>query len=424
MKKVYDITFIFILLPYIGISILPSDTQPFAVLFSLLSLVALDIMTSKTLLPKWIFPILVMSMLAIIAFLLSLFINDEISFLNSIRALYGYLTPLIISLFVYRYLKVYKDSNISKYADIVLIITFFGFLLNVLGLTEIIQIFVNRSIEGGLIETSRGLTSFYPEQSRISEQMGILLFIYILENKLTKKRIFALFTAGFLSFAGQFYIVILQIIISYTLAKIVTIKSLKSFILKRYVIGFFSSLLIISILINIEDFAFLLINLGFPSRGTTAFLNLLDSGINGLSSDRGALIKSSGVIFMLTSIVERPFSFEIFSIVTDFDSSYFDTFMKIQTFIFQNNSIAYGERVYSALGTWVVNFGLIGLIATISLIFKMYSPFRKIIEPKNFSIIFAIIFLSIILFLKIPLANPTIWLLYVLIQFRKEILNI
>jgi len=68
----------------------------------------------------------------------------------------------------------------------------------------------------------------------------------------------------------------------------------------------------------------------------------------------------------------------------------------------------------------VVNFGLIGLFAVLTILYILYSPLRKIIDPNNFRITFSIIFLTIILFLKIPLANPSLWFMFALIQYRKE----
>ena len=100
MKYFLGLTIILILIPYIGISILPSDLQPFALLFSLICLGAMHFSTGKTIFPKFLFPILFMAIFAILAFFISIvMVNDGIGSIDAIRALYGYLTPLIISLF-------------------------------------------------------------------------------------------------------------------------------------------------------------------------------------------------------------------------------------------------------------------------------------------------------------------------------------
>jgi hypothetical protein len=88
-----------------------------------------------------------------------------------------------------------------------------------------------------------------------------------------------------------------------------------------------------------------------PERGLESILTLISDGITGWGSDRGILIKFSGVIFTLTSIIERPFSFEIFTYFSNLDSSYFLTYSKIQNLIFQSEVLFYGSRIYSALGT-------------------------------------------------------------------------
>ena len=121
------------------------------------------------------------------------------------------------------YLKHYGPETIYKVIDWVLIITFLGMLLNLLNLNWIIQIFVNRALYDSVNDSARGLTSFDPEQSRISEQMGLIFFVYLLLGALNKKRLFFVILAGGLSFAAQFAVVSLELLISFLIASILII---------------------------------------------------------------------------------------------------------------------------------------------------------------------------------------------------------
>ena len=125
-KTIFLIANTSILLPYIGISFFPSDLQPISVVFSALGIIYMLANYSITI-PKWSFPLILIFVISSLMFLVEIFILKNWSFFEILRAYFNYLTPLIISIYFYNYLKINGTNNLSSLIKIVLTIVYFGF---------------------------------------------------------------------------------------------------------------------------------------------------------------------------------------------------------------------------------------------------------------------------------------------------------
>ena len=73
------------------------------------------------------------------------------------------------------------------------------------------------------------------------------------------------------------------------------------------------------------------------------------------------------------------------------------------------------RRVSSALGTWIVEFGVLGLLAAVSFIVMLVRRCVRADQARLLPVLWAALFLVQILFVLLPLANPSLWLLAALI---------
>lgn len=418
MRVALGIPIFFILMPYIGLGVLPSDTQPLAILFSSIAIIAVMAVQHYYLISKWIIPLFVMSLFGAVSFMAQVIspYNTKAT-IELVRALAAYMTPLVIALYLHIYLKCYGSKDLVKYADLAMAVTYFGFILNIIGLTDIIQVFVNRSISGDIIGSMRGLTSFYPEQSRVSEQMGILFFVYLMSGSLSRYRLMLLIFAGILSFAGQFFIIIAELAFAYIVAVIMTLNANQRVKIRYLGLSLFCLVFLSLFLVYYEGILNFMISLGLPKRGISAALTILNEGTRGFGEDKGVLFKISGVIFALTAIVKRPFAFDISTDIGSLGTQFIDTYSRIQQAVFGNETIYMSNRIYSALGTWIVNFGILGLIIACIVLFQLWNRCIHTSPNVKFKAIWTAGFITIILFLKIPLANPSIWGLLAILHF-------
>lgn len=410
MKYSFQLLTIFTLLnPYIGLSIFPSDTQPFAVLLSLLYIVSYFWNRKKILFPKVALPFLALLLFSISSFIIKIIaINTDL--IDNIRYLYSYITPFIIILFIYTIRNNIKIVDLTKKAvDIFIFFCFLGFLFNFLDI-DIPKYFVNRARFED-ISHGRGLTGFFPEQSRVSEQCSIIFFIYYLVVGISLPRFFCLLLIATVSFAGQFFIQIFFIFLSFVCAQFILRQRLKILFLKINLL-LFASLSSYYLFINVAD---MLINLGVPSRGVVAIKILLTQGIYGWSEDSGIIIKTSGLFSMISTILSVPLNFQVGSFSNpDFIDSISTSYSHVQNFVFNNSIPKIPSRVYSALGLYIVDFGIIGLMAVSYILILLFNGLRK----RKFIIIWSSIFLFFCLFVKLNLANPTLWFLFALIHFK------
>ena len=188
--------------------------------------------------------------------------------------------------------------------------------------------------------------------------------------------------------------------------------------LKHLFIFFFIFILITTLytylpnLINI-----LIIEFHFPSRGLDAVRIFLLEGSTGFSGDAGLITKLTGIMAALATLISNPFNFEFGSIFSNqLELNIGSTYFKIQNSFFGNIRSVFFDRVFSAFGLVIIDFGIIGLLAII-MYFRIL--FQKIINKKINILMFliALFYFLISVFIKIPLANPTLWVIPTLIYF-------
>ena len=116
----------------------------------------------------------------------------------------------------------------------------------------------------------------------------------------------------------------------------------------------------------------------------------------------------------------------MFEIGAPMNPSYHDTlehtYFKIENFIFGNEKIVFFTyRIFSVLGNWIVDFGIIGLFLALFFLYFIWQ--RSISEKSNkqFYLLWASGFITFCFFIKINAANPTIWALFSIIMYNEQI---
>ncbi len=83
--------------------------------------------------------------------------------------------------------------------------------------------------------------------------------------------------------------------------------------------------------------------------------------------------------------------------------------------LFDSDMLRFHRRPSTALGLWLVEFGVVGLLAALSFVgLLLWRAFRAGRETP-LGVLWASLFLIQVLFIKIQLANPSLWLLSALI---------
>ncbi|PTB86713.1 hypothetical protein C9939_03360, partial [Pseudidiomarina aestuarii] len=313
---IYSAFLFFTLMPYIGIGYLPSDVQPIAIILAAI-IVSLELIKSNFKLSSIGLILFIPIILATVSILLYLFdvYQVELGFIKIVRVIAAYSTPfLIVSASLILLMRI-SFEKIKKTLDVILVITCFGFFINFLGLTEVIQLFVSRAIFDSDL-SARGFTSFYPEPSRISEQMALYLCVYLSIGALTLKRLFLISVISLMSFSGQFFVMFSIVLLSFIFSLLFSVEWLRYKSSAWNMAKFFvPSVLSIILLVQFSDEVLShLIELGIPVRGASAVLAIVNEGSRALSNDYGAIIKLSGVVYSLSTIASAPMNFQVSSI--------------------------------------------------------------------------------------------------------------
>lgn len=398
----------FIVLPYIGPSgILPTDIQPWGVVFAVLA-VCFRINQLSNLMPKLFIPVFLIFTLASASAAINMLLSPHEGFLN-LRAFWGYFTAFIILVYIYLYRNEALNMNLIAYiVDLCLIVILIGFFLQAAGYNNVVQAVTSRAVFDFDRLAARGFTSFHPEQSRVSEQMLLYLVIYLLIGKLNAYRCVILLVFSILSFAGQFFVSLMQLILALTLSYGIFLFNLKQARLKR---------LPASILIIVMISVFFFYGLGsqvakitdVPTRFTTA-LSLVSESPFSVLEDRNAQIKFSGFLYAIIVPVANPLEFDILA----------DTREKFRTDVYATSAsfsrdvlnvpLYRTARPYTAIGQWGIHFGMLGLIILISfLVFLFKSCCEQVLRSGKFNVLIAFFILAQLSLLKLPLANPTLW---------------
>jgi hypothetical protein len=418
-SAIFYLACFFCLMPYVGPNILvSSDVQPYAALVCFVALLfVFNRLTFRV--PASMAPVVFMSILSSISWLLNIFIYQD-DLISATRSLWGYYTSLFVIVFVWTYkAEIILTDSLIKVMDFCLILTFIGFILQILGLNFVVQFFTSRAVFDLGTLSARGLTSFYPEQSRVSEQMLIFLVIYMLLGKLNKTRSAALLIFSIVSFSGQFVVGFLQLILAFFASLSLALLAVKRNIKKSTLLLFISLIVVVvgSIVLN-QKIVALVALLELPSRFVSALANLMESPL-ALLNDKNAQIKFSGIIYAFVAPFSDPLAFDISAETRiRFIEGVFVEASRVAQEIFDIKLYITG-RPYTAIGQWGIHFGLFGfLLSAIFLFTMLYSSWRAR-KVLHLVVGFACCFvLWQLLMLKLPLVNPTLWFAVGILIFR------
>jgi hypothetical protein len=80
--------------------------------------------------------------------------------------------------------------------------------------------------------------------------------------------------------------------------------------------------------------------------------------------------------------------------------------------------LAFPDRLYSAFGTWVVDFGVIGVLSMVTvhalILQRIFRGGRRV----QIATLLAYVFWSMVTILQVALANPALWALLALLWTR------
>jgi hypothetical protein len=404
------LTAFFVIMPYIGFGSLPTDVQPIALPLSIISLIVMAA-NNAVQFTKVSVLLLFGLALAVVGFLFGTPIESRDIFFDA-RAFYGYVSSFFIFLFFVNYLMYSGKNLICFVCDFSLVVVFFGFILNISGYTDVIQIFVSRAVfEYNQNESSiRGLTSFFPEQSRLANQMILYFCIYLAIGRINLVRIGLVLLMATLSASGQFFVnlsvlafsVILMAIFSQGVDRRIRARLYFVFI----VVGLLFSIFLFRIYFYSED----LIAMGFPIRGINAFRKILSFDLSGLGQDFGFLYKISGPFQAFAATWQSPLSFELGQSFYFRDNfAHVSTYEGLLTWVFQAEQFPYPERAYSVFGAWLGDLKLAGAGMSFYL-FYFIDRKLSLAAPEVRYVARALLLVLIFLFLtRSNTSDPTFW---------------
>lgn len=409
-RRLTQLALFFSVMPYIGVAALPSDTQPLAFLVCAVG-VGLLLATSRLRVPYLALPLLAMVLLATVSLILR-GAFDDIEYIWLIRSYYGYVSAPVVVLFFLHYLRVLRDEEIARVIDVALVVVFVGFLLNVSGLTWAIQTVVNRGVFVGVQASARGLPGFFAEQSRVSEQMAVFFFCYLLAGQVTRVRVAALALASILAAAGQMFIVFGHIFVAYGLASAAVVFIRERLSLRSATSLALAGVLVVALLSFHEHIADDLVRLRFPARGITAISSIIEDGPAVIGRDQGMMDKLAGTLQAAATIVDNPATFRLGATADpDFRQSVERTYARLSRVLLDSTLLRFARRPSTALGLWILEFGVAGLILALTLIALLLRRAARAPRETQFYALWAALFLVQVLFIKMTLANPSLWLL-------------
>lgn len=386
------------LFPEIGLIRFPSDAQPYFLLVMLLG-IALNLKKGFHY-PVLLFPFGIILLFSTFSFIITfLYSNDSFTLF---RSYFGYLSSFIVIFYLFRFRHFFISDIVVPILDFSVKFIYLGFFLNLVGLNRIVRLLVNRA--EFRFDGARGLVSFYSEQSQMVTACFVILFLYLHFNRLTWKRGFFVILAILLSASGQAFIEILLLsffyFVSYILYFIYKLRVNKRFFKSLFLSIFF--LFLLNYGINNFDFKFRVFEL---------FRNFdLDKGLYLLGSDYSMTWKVQGLFLAISTIIADPFNFQISSLTeTNVMDRLYYAHYSVYDYVFGVSYPRFGDRVYSAFGSWIVDFGILGLITYFLFIYLfIHNIFKNNhFHPFVLTSIFYIVYVTMI---KVGLSTPTIFL--------------
>ncbi len=373
-KKIYTIFFnaliVFSFFPYIKIINIPTDTQPYAFILSLVIILLFSNFKIPAPLQYYLF---------LIAIVLVVGLYSGINF-TFLRSFVGYLSFFTFSWASYI---LFKRVNLSKhiFTTIVIIWFIFGF----------VQLFIypnfGASIISGFRTTSeRGVISLAPEPS----YYGIICLVFLIFNVLLFKSriIYVLSVIQIVLFAQSFMTIayLLILIYFYFLSRVNLIKKV------GYVLLPIVAYLIVSTI-------FSSISINSSSRSLKLFSYFIESPFQIFKIDASANDRLANIYFSLKGTIDNFFIPNGFSNWTP----YVNQEIKTSNFFWWVSS----GRIMSTYGSVLFELGIFGLTIPIIINYLIYINRERLESLATF----LFLFLNIFFLSAIPLAYPPLGIL-------------
>ena len=383
------------LFPEIGLIRFPSDAQPYFIVVMLLG-IALNLKKGFHY-PVLLFPFGIILLFSTFSFFITFLHSDNVFTL--FRSYFGYLSSFIVIFYLFRFRHFFVSDIVVPILDFSVKFIYLGFVLNLVGLNRIVRLLVNRA--EFRFDGARGLVSFYSEQAQMVTACFVILFLYLHFNRLTWKRGFFVVLAILMSASGQAFIEILLIAFFYFISYILYL-----FYKFRINKDFFKTSLLAFLFLFLLNFG--INNLDFKFRVFELFKNFnVDKGLYLLGSDYSITWKVQGLFLAISTIIADPFNFQISSLTeTNVMDRLYHAHYSVYDYVFGVSNPRFGDRVYSAFGSWMVDFGILGLISYFLFIFLfIHNIFKNNhFHPFVLTSIFYIVYVTMI---KVGLSTPT-----------------
>jgi hypothetical protein len=394
----FQLALFLVIFPEIGLIRLPSDAQPYFVVVMLLGIIFN--LKKGYRYSVLIIPFFIILLFSTLSFFISIFNTNN--FFTLFRSYFGYLSSFIVMFYLFRFRHFFSSTIIIPLLDFSVKFIYLGFILNLIGLNKVVQLLVNRA--EFRFDGARGLVSFYSEQSQMVTACFVILFLYTHFKQLTFKRGFFVILAILLSASGQAFIEIMLVSFFYFISYILFV-----FYKLRVNRNFFKIFTLAILFLFALNYG--INNLDFKFRVFEVFKNFnLDKGLYLLGSDYSITWKVQGVFLAIATLIADPFSFQISALTeTHVIERLYDTHYAIYNFVFGVSYPRFGDRVYSAFGTWIVDFGIFGFsMYVLFVVLFIYNIFKNNhYHPIVMTSIFYVLYVTMI---KVGLSTPTIFL--------------
>jgi hypothetical protein len=180
-----------------------------------------------------------------------------------------------------------------------------------------------------------------------------------------------------------------------------------------------ASLSLITLVLAAEPILVVLASGGLPTHGFNRALRVLELGGSYIANDAGIIVKLSGLFQALSSLWERPIAFALGAPATEgYAESISGTYANLSLFFMGHARLAFPDRLYSAFGTWIVDFGVMGLLSMVALHALILRRIFREQRRVQLAILLAYVFWSMITILQVALANPALWALLAVLWAR------
>lgn len=400
--RLFVLTIFSCLVPYFGIIRLPSDIQPYYFLFSGAGIL-LNLPKYRSI-SVYSVPFLLMTLVASVSLLLTIVQVSARDFFSLFRFYFPYISIPTLIIYLFKERERFQRDSLVKILDATLMVIFVSLVFNVVGLSRINSLFVNRAAFD-IGHTSRGLVGIFSEQSHLAIHMSFFFVLYYYLGALTKKRIAVLFVFSLSSLVGQFFIEVMVLSLALTVGYVYRVAA--TYLVNKKILALATAGVIllglgVYFVINMEV-------------GNIRVANLIKEASRDLphliGSDGSIIYKISGLLLAISTLAADPLNFQLGSSQFSEISARLGEFNHdFHMFLFGVAKPVYPPSTYSAFGTWIVDFGIVGLLCYM-IVLAMFGYKVLLSRNKMITLTVFVHFLYISI-LKIPLSNPTVFLVF------------